>query len=780
MIPLLVGCVAALAAEGDATLAGAVRDAAGAPLASVDGIELELATPDGFRTAVPVAPDGAFAFAGLPPGTYTLHARLAGFAPAVVPVTLAPGRDTVVEVRLAPEGVWELEVLGRTAAEERVRSADSVTVVDTEEARRRTADLGEVMARTQGLAVQRSGGLGSGERISLQGFTDDQIRFFLDGVPLHLAGYPFGLANVPVDLVERIEVYKGVVPVRLGADALGGAIQLVTPSDPGTHAGASWTGGSFDTHRLAGSFRHRDPDTGLLARFEAFHDTSRNDYPIDVEVADLSGQLHPATVPRFHDAYRATGAAAEVGVVERGAVERLGLRAFVSDHHKELQHDVLMTAPYGEVTYGGRSAGVTARAELDLSADVRLDLVTAYARDERWFEDVGACVYDWYGRCLVERALPGELGPATDQLRLDDDLFGRAVLTVEPGARQQVVLSVTPTGFSRTGDDAEIPPDRVDPLTARRSVRGLVTGLEHGADLALDRVRTVVFAKDYLQWVDSEETALGGGAVLDAARRTHAVGAGFGLRVEPWRDVLLKASGERATRLPDPEELFGDGALVLDNPDLVPERSWNGNLELVAGREGTAVGDLRLDVALFGRASRDLVVLLGDERYFAYYNVFGARTLGVEGAGGWTSPGGHLAVGLAGTWQDVRNASEEGAFGSFAGDRIPNRPWLFATSDVRLAWPEVTGPRDELSLAVTSRYVHPFLRGWESVGLVAFKQEIPAQLSHAVALGWVGRGERNTLSATLEVQNLTDATLYDTFGVQRPGRGVYGKFTIAR
>src|SRR5262249_46315399 len=152
-----------------------------------------------------------------------------------------------------------------------------VHVVETETARRQSADLGEVLARTQGVGVQRSGGLGSETRFSLNGLTDDQIRFFLDGVPLELAGYPFGIANVPVNLVERAELYRGVVPVRFGADALGGAVNLVSDDHvDGTHAGGSLQVGSFGTLRATVNGRHLS-HWGWLTRVSAFHDHADND-----------------------------------------------------------------------------------------------------------------------------------------------------------------------------------------------------------------------------------------------------------------------------------------------------------------------------------------------------------------------------------------------------------------------------------------------------------------------------------------------------------------------
>src|SRR5262249_19840782 len=128
---------------------------------------------------------------------------------------------------------------------------EAVTVVETERAQRESSDLGEVLARTQGIGVRRAGGLGSDTRFSIDGLTDDQVRFFLDGVPLELAGYPFGIANVPVNLIERVEIYSGVVPARFGADALGGAVNLVTDDDLRGHKlAASYEVGSFGTLRL--------------------------------------------------------------------------------------------------------------------------------------------------------------------------------------------------------------------------------------------------------------------------------------------------------------------------------------------------------------------------------------------------------------------------------------------------------------------------------------------------------------------------------------------------
>ncbi len=292
--------------------------------------------------------------AELSPGRWTVHVTAPRLVAAQQEIEVRPGTGTF-EIVLEPdfEGAEEMVVEERSEASELRRSAQAVTVVETEDAQKHAADLGEVMARTEGIGIRREGGLGSDTRFSLDGLTDDQIRFFLDGLPLELSGYPFGISNVPVDLVERIEVYRGVVPVRFGADALGGAVNLVSEQD-GTAGSLGYQVGSFHTHRVAAHLRAASK-SGLFADGAAYYDTSRNDYEIEVEVPDDVGRLSVDTVERFHDDYRAGGGALVLGLQDRSWADRLSVRGFASTFYDEIQHNVVMTVPYGEPTYEVRT-----------------------------------------------------------------------------------------------------------------------------------------------------------------------------------------------------------------------------------------------------------------------------------------------------------------------------------------------------------------------------------------------------------------------------------------
>ncbi|HEY0467701.1 MAG TPA: TonB family protein, partial [Polyangiaceae bacterium] len=302
-------------------------------------------------------------------------------APLPLPLPARPppsARPPVPPESSAPS--VEITVLGAATRSDQLRhSAEAVTVVDTQKAKSQAADLGEVLARTQGVAVRRDAGLGSVSRVSLNGLYDDQIRFFIDGIPLELAGFPSGISNVPVNLVDRIEIYRGVVPIRFGADALGGAMNLVTNDRSSSHASGNYQVGSFATERATLTGRYQDRRTGLFVAPSAFLDVTRNDYDVRVRVPDAQGRLHEVTVPRFHDEYRAAGAFLEGGVVARSWAERLSLRVGYSQYDKDLQSNAVMTVPYGPVTYGERVVTTSARYEQPLSQKVRVDLVAAFA-----------------------------------------------------------------------------------------------------------------------------------------------------------------------------------------------------------------------------------------------------------------------------------------------------------------------------------------------------------------------------------------------------------------
>lgn len=715
------------------------------------------------------------------------RASAAVLAPAV-PLVAPPASGGAQPVLAEPVTVTVRGQLG--AREQLQRSSAPVTVVDLRQAKRRSSDLGEVLARVAGISIRRYGGLGSEFRFSINGLYDAQIRYFVDGVPLDRL-FAVGLANVPINLMQDVEIYRGVVPLRFGADALGGAVNMVTAVDYETAVQASYQLGSFGTHRATAAGRYRHEPSGFVAGVGAFFDDADNDYEIDVEVPDEQGRLSPARVRRFHDHYRAYGVFAEAGVVDKPWARKLLARAFISDVAKELQHNIVMTVPYGEPHYGVEVRGGMLTYQNTFRRRYDLDVVTVYTHSTIDFVDKGAWVYDWHGERIRERAVRGEIeSKPHDQTIWQHAGFARATFDARLKPGHTLTITASPDLNTRTGDERlQLDPNARDPLTAERKLFKFTSGMSYtlsfvpraGAPAAEERRaqdyrwENVAFVKTYVYRADSEEP-LPGNVFRQRNTERNSAGAGDMLRVTLLDDYLLfKASYEYATRLPETYEVFGNGVLVLANLELAPETSHNANLGPQLDLHDTKAGDFWLDLNGFFRDSRDLIVLLGNDRFYAYDNVYRARSMGIENSARWTSPGRYLSLDAQVTYMSQRNVSDQGTFGDFEGDRIPNRPWLFAAWGGQLRFDGVLSKKDRVEPFYVGRYVHEFYRAWESVGLREFKQVVPSQISHGIGVTYGVRSGRRNAYGTFEVQNITDAKLYDAFGVQRPGRGFYLK-----
>jgi TonB family protein len=755
---------------------------------AIAGAEVTLTGPEGRTSTVTTDAEGRFRASDLSPGRYQARA-VRNSRTATGTIDVAAAAEAALEltfaalpapVRPIAEQPVEVTVHGQSAAQRLRESAEAVHVVDTEEAKRESADLGEVLAREQGVGVRRDGGLGSSTRFSLNGLTDDQIRFFVDGIPMELSGYPLGIGNMPVNLVHRVEVFRGVVPIRFGADALGGAVNLVTHEVVKGGGGAvSYQEGSFGTRRITLGGRYMSHATGLFVRASGFFDSADNDYRVEVEVPDphpdRRGQLTRADAYRFHDGYRALGAMVEGGVVRRAWADRLVLRLFGSDLVRELQTNPTMDVAYGEAGFARGSLGSALTYQSRIGRALSIEAVAGYTRTRTPFRDVSTCIYNWFGQCVRLRQGAGEIGgsPRDDTL-FDDAGYGRVTLGYRPHPRHALRLSASPTLVGRREQDRTLPDGLWPP---RRSVFSNVAGLEYEIDTSDDRLENIAFVKSYFQTSASDEPVL-----VDVRRELgHAynrVGAGDALRFRLVRGLWAKASYEYATRLPRPDELFGDAVFTNGNPDLAPEASHNANLGLTLDLARTRRGAWHADLNGFLRDAQNLIVLLAayGER-FRYENVFAARSAGVEASAGWTSPGQRVSLDGNVTYLDFRNLTGTGPFAPFEGDRIPNRPYFFANGSIQVAQPDLFVSGDRLSLGWHSRFVNEFFEFWESAGTAESKRIVPDQMLHSAVLTYRVRGQRRMFSFSGEVSNLTDAKAFDFFGAQRPGRAAYFKTT---
>lgn len=231
---------------------------------------------------------GNFKLSNIPLGKYTIQVSAVGFKTQKKEISVADGQSGTFNFSLSEstEQMETVNVIGRTANQEVNRQAFNVTSVDAKKLYNTTLDISGALDRVAGIRVRESGGVGSNFNLSLNGFSGNHVRYFIDGIPMDNFGSSFQINNIPINIADRIEVYKGVVPMWLGADALGGAINIVTGDRYRNYVDVSYSFGSFNTHRSVINAAATSAN-GLTFQLNAFQNYSDNDYRVNVEASDI-------------------------------------------------------------------------------------------------------------------------------------------------------------------------------------------------------------------------------------------------------------------------------------------------------------------------------------------------------------------------------------------------------------------------------------------------------------------------------------------------------------
>ncbi|MET0280102.1 MAG: TonB-dependent receptor [Steroidobacteraceae bacterium] len=116
---------------------------------------------------------------------------------------------------------------------------------------RQARSIEDLLQGVDGFAISNSGGPGKLTSFFVRGADADQLLVLVDGVRIGsaTAGTP-ALQNIPVELIERIEIVRGPRSSLYGSEAIGGVLQIFTRRGAGAfRPEVSVSGGSFDTRQ---------------------------------------------------------------------------------------------------------------------------------------------------------------------------------------------------------------------------------------------------------------------------------------------------------------------------------------------------------------------------------------------------------------------------------------------------------------------------------------------------------------------------------------------------
>ena len=672
-------------------------------------------------------------------------------------------------------------VIGKSKTQRLREGALSVNAIDINSFIGSIHSLNDVVDRTAGVKIREEGGVGSDFDLSISGMSGNSVRYFIDGVPMDAKGTGLTLSNLPVSLIDHVEIYKGVVPTWLNSDVLGGAVNIVTNRKRKNFLDMSYGLGSYHTHKADLNAQYVLKN-GVTLRPTLGVNYSKNDYMMkDVEVWDESSRKYVSqNRRRFHDAYLSFFGQLEVGVREKSWADEFFVSLSYNSVNKELQTGQVQTRVIGKADRSGNAWSIGARymKREFLIKQLSANISFSHTWDHSITTDTAHRQYDWNGDYI--RSSRNEINGRAFSRRH----FKRPLTIVRTDLKYafndchllNLSYALNRTGNNRWDDVEE------DFMPANDVLAKHIIGLSYNQVLMNGRMSNTFFLKDYINYLSVEQTDLSFVTFSDevASKTTkNSMGGGFGTKLEIVPQLSVKASYEHTVRLPLAREMLGNGSSIYANLALKPEMSDNVNLGFF-GTFRFGQHTLYYEANGFLRYVDNYIQpqITEKEGTMQYGNEPAVHIKGLEGEVryDWNH---RLQVMGNISWQDARNRNrymDDGKESVTYDNRMPNRPWLFASADAHYTFHDLMLKGDRLTLGADYQWVHWFYLSWEAYGAEDTKARIPEKNIFGANITYSWQKERYSVS--FDCQNLFDETVYDNYKLQKPGRSLFLKFRL--
>lgn len=765
----------AKAQNKQATIQGSVKDAQGEPLpfSQVFIKSLNIGTTTDMN--------GRYVISNLPIGTHLVTAQFVGYFSEEQIIEIKSANDSFIMDFSLEENTQELEevqVLGKSEATQVREQSYAVEVINSKGFKNLSTNANDMLGKVSGVNIRQSGGLGSPFSLSLNGLSGKQLRVFLDGVPMDYFGSSLSLNNFSANLIERIEVYKGVVPIHLSSDALGGAINVITGNQQNTFLDASYSVGSFNTHIASLNGQYRDSKTGFTVRLKSFYNTSQNNYKVPVYLVDFETgkKSKEATwLERFHDAYHAKMGWVETGFVDVPFADQLLVGFMYSENFKEIQQPSnaigQASIPYGEVAYQeDKVIANLSYKKSDLITEglnVNAYLVSVFSNSIS--VDTSSYRYDWFGgRTLRSNTSVGEIENRKTFLNLDlENYLSNLNAEYQISDHHNLALNYSLNHMIVSGEDPYKAENNTQ-FSKKSTVSKQVVAAAYTQSFFDKNLSNSYFVKHYTYGVSSQETNYQGDEITPFHASKNYLGYGLTSTLH-LHQFQIKASYENAIRFPELIELFGDGLNFEPNPTLLPEQSNNYNVGVLFN--STKSNSLSLSVNGFLRDADNFILPQAQGIKTFHINNGKAISTGIDLGASYRIKN-TLSFSLNGTYFEKRDNNpwrngEVGVPNSQYKIRVPNDPYFYGNFSASYRKDNIISEGDNFSTTLRQSYVHEFYYRWENLASQG-KGIVPKQWTTNVDFVYSLQEGRYNLS--FGIANLWDAKVYDNFQQLRPGR----------
>lgn len=647
-------------------------------------------------------------------------------------------------------------------------AAMPVTVLGKRQLEGTATSINDVLARTAGITVRNTGGVGSSSRISVRGLEGKRVGVYVDEAAIGQLSDYMSLNDIPTDMIERIEIYKGIVPYRFGGSALGGAVNVVTKEYPPVYLDASYEIASFNTHKFNFAFKRTNADAGLQFGLGGCLTYSDNDY--EMKLPNLDNRI----VKRDHDQFKKIMAGGSLKATkwyfDEAKLEMifLGTRAEIQGIDSDIRE--------------AYNHGISGIAALKLTRDnflidgLDFDFDGCYSYGKNGLCDKAPYRYDWDGnRYPSVTTYGGEQGNyASDSDNRTHDYVGKLNLNYLLNEHHSFNLNVYATHTRQNPKNELMDKSFGYQANFPSRMSSFTTGFSYDLTLFKGKFMSATTLKNFNYSSDTkilEYTYVN--KPKDISLNRNYWGISEAMRYKITQEILAKVAVSSEVRIPTAEELTGNGYSILPATNLEPERC-KGITGGLLYHHPNAFGFIEIEANGFMNQLDNMIRYQADMiPSMARYANFGkVLTKGVELdiKGDVTS---FLYLYANVTYQDLRDKRKK-EVGSSASNptynkRMPNIPYFLANFGIELHKENLFGGKEQNTrFLFDASYIHEYFYDFEMSKYQ--DRKIPTSLTLDAGVEHSFNNNRWTLS--FKLKNLTDRIVYSDLNRPLPRRNI--------
>lgn len=756
---LLLLTTSSLWAQNTAELSGKITDkATQKPLIGADIYLKELKKGTNADT------QGNYHLKGIPEGNYTIIGSYLGYQTFSKKIYLKGQERLDISLKEQAEEISGVTVSGKSIAHQKKEESMPVTVIDMSNMRGTVSNVQDILAKTVGVTLRTSGGVGSSSRISVRGLEGKRIGFFIDELPMTEQTDYLDINDIPIDMIDRIEIYKGVVPARFGGSSLGGAINIVIREYPDKYADLSYGYESFNTHKAQGVFKRNLKARGLVFGIGGGYTTSDNNYTFD------SPYREGLRITRNHDKYRKYIIGGSFKA-KKWWFDEVEFEPVVVKTYKEIQgieYDIR------EAHSESLMAGLANKLTKDnfLTEGLNFDMFSGVVLTKMNFIDKATRRYEWDGSSYpTPSRYGGEVG-----YNFPSDSDDQKLSFINKTNLEYIINERHSFNFNSVFSIANgTPKDELKTLSLGKQVNfdsrmhSWVSGLTYDLRSLNDVFLNSLTLRYYQYTMHTQMAPLFVPGKYDVDLQKNNWGVNNALRYRFLPSLMGKLSAGYEVRIPSENELLGDGISVVPSADLLPERNASANLGLLFDLTGKHPTNAQIEMNFFYMYLQDMIRYTAGLIGAQYQNFGEMRTLGVEfEAKADVLPSLYAYVNT--TYQDLRDTRDYEPASTVPNPtkykRMPNIPYLMANAGMEFHRENLFGGSGQNTrLFADVAFVEEYFYDFELTQLQ--KRRIPR--STTIDIGFEHSFLNNKLFISGKLRNVMNEKTLSEFNRPLPG-----------